>query len=179
MALALIGDPELIFLDEPTTGFDPSARRAAWSVIDGLRSLGKTVVLTTHCMDKAEQLADRIAVIAEGTIVAEGRPQTLGGRDRLAATIRVSPPHGTGVSDLPEALRLLAEPASNGAVAIRTEVPLRHLRDLADWATAAGFDLPDIDVRRPIPLEDCLPRRSPIHGKEEVISRRSATPGAL
>ncbi|MBV8396720.1 MAG: ABC transporter ATP-binding protein, partial [Actinobacteria bacterium] len=78
VALALIGDPELVFLDEPTTGFDPSARRTAWSVIAGLRDLGKTVFLTTHYMDEAENLADRIAVIAAGRIVAEGTPQTLG-----------------------------------------------------------------------------------------------------
>ena len=74
VALALIGDPELIFLDEPTTGFDPSARRTAWHVIEGLRALGKTVFLTTHYMDEAEELADRIAVIAGGRIVAEGTP---------------------------------------------------------------------------------------------------------
>jgi len=82
-ALALIGDPELIFLDEPTTGFDPSARRAAWEVIAGLRTLGKTVFLTTHYMDEAEYLADRIAVLYGGRIVAEGTPRTLGGRDRM------------------------------------------------------------------------------------------------
>ena len=89
VALALIGDPELIFLDEPTTGFDPSARRAAWDVIAGLRALGKTVFLTTHYMDEAEHLADRIAVIAAGRIVAEGTPETLGGRERMAAMITV------------------------------------------------------------------------------------------
>jgi ABC-2 type transport system ATP-binding protein len=150
VALALIGDPELIFLDEPTTGFDPSARRAAWSVIDGLRTLGKTVFLTTHYMEEAEHLADRIAVIADGAIVAEGTPQTLGGRDQLAATIRFTPPDG---AVLPDALRLLVEPTSNGIVAIRTEAPLVHLRALSNWANAAGFDLPDIDVRRPT-LED-------------------------
>jgi ABC-2 type transport system ATP-binding protein len=153
VALALIGDPELIFLDEPTTGFDPSARRAAWGVIDGLRALGKTVFLTTHYMDEAEQLADRIAVIADGAIVTEGTPQTLGGRDRLPATIRFTLPTGVGVPDLPEALRLLIEPSSNGAVAIRTEAPLHHLRDLADWANASGFDIADVDVRKPN-LED-------------------------
>jgi ABC-2 type transport system ATP-binding protein len=153
VALALIGDPELIFLDEPTTGFDPSARRAAWSVIDGLRALGKTVFLTTHYMDEAEQLADRIAVIADGAIVAEGTPQTLGGRDRLAATIRFTLPDGFSVADLPETLRMLIEPTSNGTVAIRTEAPLRHVRDVSDWASAAGVDLPDIDMRRPT-LED-------------------------
>jgi ABC-2 type transport system ATP-binding protein len=150
VALALVGDPELIFLDEPTTGFDPSARRAAWDVIAGLRSLGKTVFLTTHYMDEAEHLADRIAVIAAGRIVADGTPQTLGGRDRLAATIRFTPP---AAARLPEALQLLVEPSSNGVVAIRTESPLRHVREIADWASASGFDLPDLDVRRPT-LED-------------------------
>jgi ABC-2 type transport system ATP-binding protein len=153
VALALIGDPELIFLDEPTTGFDPSARRAAWSVIDGLRELGKTVFLTTHYMDEAEHLADRIAVIADGAIVAEGTPQTLGGRDGLAATIRFTLPNGIAVASLPETLRLLVEPNSNGTVAIRTEATLQHLRDLSDWASAAGIDLPDLEVRKPT-LED-------------------------
>src|SRR5208337_3873236 len=81
VALALVGDPELIFLDEPTTGFDPSARRQAWEVIAGLRTLGKTIFLTTHYMEEAEELADRIAVIAAGLIVAQGAPGTLGGRD--------------------------------------------------------------------------------------------------
>jgi ABC-2 type transport system ATP-binding protein len=150
VALALIGDPELIFLDEPTTGFDPSARRTAWGVIEGLRALGKTVFLTTHFMDEAEQLADRIAVIANGTIVAEGTPRTLGGRDHLAATISFTLPPG---AELPPALRLLVEPTSNGTIVLRSESPLRHVRDLADWAGAAGFDLPDLDVRRPT-LED-------------------------
>jgi ABC-2 type transport system ATP-binding protein len=153
VALALVGDPELIFLDEPTTGFDPSARRTAWTIIDGLRALGKTVFLTTHYMDEAEQLADRIAVIADGAIVAEGTPQTLGGRDRLAATITFTAPQGFGVATLPEPLRLLADPTSNGTIAIRSDSPLTHVRDLADWAAASRFDLPDLDVRRPT-LED-------------------------
>src|SRR5487761_417681 len=94
-ALALIGDPELIFLDDPTTGFDPSARRTAWSVIAGLRALGVTVFLTTHYMDEAEHLADRVAVIAGGRIVAEGTPVTLAGRQHAAAEIRFSLPPGT------------------------------------------------------------------------------------
>jgi len=153
VALALIGDPELIFLDEPTTGFDPSARRTAWNVIDGLRALGKTVFLTTHYMDEAEHLADRIAVIADGAIVAEGTPQTLGGRDRLAATIRFTLPHGTRATTLPRSLQLLVDPSSNGTIAIRTESPLRHMSDLANWANAVGIDLPDVEVLRPT-LED-------------------------
>src|ERR1700729_1776684 len=101
VALALIGDPELIFLDEPTTGFDPSARRAAWDVIAGLRDLGKTVFLTTHYMEEAERLADRVAIIAAGEIVAQGTPQTLGGRQRAASQIVFSLPAGTSAAELP------------------------------------------------------------------------------
>ena len=82
VGLALVGNPELLFLDEPTTGFDPSARHHTWEVIEGLRELGKTVFLTTHYMDEAQALADRVAVIADGRIVAEGTPESLGGRDR-------------------------------------------------------------------------------------------------
>ena len=125
VALALVGDPELIFLDEPTTGFDPSARRAAWGVIDGLRSLGKTVFLTTHYMDEAEHLADRIAVIAGGRIVAEGTPGTLGGRNRMAATIRFTLPAPSTPADLPPELRSLAIDEDGRRVALSTETPAR------------------------------------------------------
>ena len=82
LGLALIGDPELIFLDEPTTGFDPGARRTAWETIRNLRSLGKTILLTTHYLDEAEQLADRVAVLRDGVIVREGSPAELTGGDR-------------------------------------------------------------------------------------------------
>jgi ABC-2 type transport system ATP-binding protein len=153
VALALIGDPELIFLDEPTTGFDPSARRQAWDVVHGLRDLGKTVFLTTHYMDEAENLADRIAVIAQGKIVAEGTPGSLGGRDRMAATIRFTLPDGTSLGELPDGLAKLVDPASDGRVTLRTEAPLAALRDLAEWGLARGLELPDIEVRRPT-LED-------------------------
>ena len=153
VALALIGDPELIFLDEPTTGFDPSARRAAWDVIAGLRALGKTVFLTTHYMDEAEHLADRIGVIVGGEIVAQGTPQTLGGRDRMAAAIRFTLPAGVAAADLPAALRPLAAAGPAGAVTLQSEAPLVHLQALADWALRCGFDLPDLDVHRPT-LED-------------------------
>src|SRR5215470_9516270 len=100
MAVALAGDPDLLFLDEPTTGFDPSARRDAWEVVKSLASLGKTVLLTTHYMDEAQYLADRVAVIAGGRIVATGTPATLGHRDLAEARIRyravngVTPPEG-------------------------------------------------------------------------------------
>ena len=153
VALALIGDPDVVFLDEPTTGFDPSARRAAWEVITGLRDLGKTIFLTTHYMDEAEYLADRIAVIAQGCIVAEGTPKTLGGRDRMTSSIRFTLPADVTAADLPDMLRTLAEPGSDGTTALRTETPLAHVQLLADWALDRGFDLPDLDVRRPT-LED-------------------------
>ena len=87
VGMALVGDPELLFLDEPTTGFDPSARRQAWETIAGLRDLGKTVFLTTHYMDEAQRLADRVAIIAGGRIVAAGTPADLGDRESLPTTI--------------------------------------------------------------------------------------------
>jgi ABC-2 type transport system ATP-binding protein len=152
VALALIGDPELLFLDEPTTGFDPSARRTAWRMIEGLRELGKSVFLTTHYMDEAEELADRIAVIAGGHIVAEGTPGTLGGRNRMAATIRFTLPEGTGADELPAELRVLLA-GENGRVTLTTDTPLVHVHALTEWAIGRGLDLPDLDVRRPT-LED-------------------------
>jgi ABC-2 type transport system ATP-binding protein len=153
VAVALIGDPEIVFLDEPTTGFDPAARRAAWDVIAGLRDLGKTIFLTTHYMDEAEHLADRIAVLAAGRIVAEGSPHTLGGRDRMTASIRFTLPDHLTARDLPAGLGPLAEPGFGGCTVIRSESPLVHVRMLAEWALAEGTDLPDLDIRRPT-LED-------------------------
>jgi ABC-2 type transport system ATP-binding protein len=148
VALGLVGDPELIFLDEPTTGFDPSARRAAWGVIEGLRELGKTVFLTTHYMDEAENLADRIAVIAAGRIVAEGTPQSLGGRAAMAVRISFTLPPGVAVTELP-----LPAVSDNGRAAVESERPLADVGTLAAWANARGIDLPDLDVRKPS-LED-------------------------
>jgi ABC-2 type transport system ATP-binding protein len=165
-ALALIGDPELIFLDEPTTGFDPSARRAAWEVIAGLRALGKTVFLTTHYMDEAEYLADRIAVLAAGRIVAEGTPRTLGGRDRMNTSISFTLPDGLVPRDLPAGLSPLAEPGPAGLTVVHTESPLVHLQMLGTWALGRGFDLPDLDVHRPT-LEDVyLSLTSPATAKD-------------
>ena len=94
VAIALAGDPELLFLDEPTTGFDPSARRNAWEMVKNLVSIGKTVWLTTHFMDEAQYLADRVAVMANGAIVAEGTPESIAGRDRMRTTVRFRPPAG-------------------------------------------------------------------------------------
>jgi ABC-2 type transport system ATP-binding protein len=148
-ALALIGDPELIFLDEPTTGFDPSARRAAWEVVAGLRQLGKTIFLTTHYMDEAEYLADRIAVLSAGRIVARGTPRTLGGRDHMNTTVSFTLPAGLEARDLPDGLRPLAAPGPEGSTVLHSESPLVHLQMLGNWAIGRGFDLPDLDVHRP------------------------------
>jgi ABC-2 type transport system ATP-binding protein len=152
-ALALIGDPELIFLDEPTTGFDPSARRAAWQVVAGLRRLGKTVFLTTHYMDEAEYLADRITVLSSGRIVAEGTPQTLGGRDHMTTAISFTLPDHVHARDLPPGLSPLTEPGPGGSTVLHSQSPLFHLQMLGNWALDCGFDLPDLDVHRPT-LED-------------------------
>jgi ABC-2 type transport system ATP-binding protein len=148
-ALALIGDPELIFLDEPTTGFDPSGRRAAWQVIAGLRQLGKTVFLTTHDLEEAEHLADRIAVLSAGRIVAEGTPQTLGGRDHLTTAISFTLPGHVHARDLPPGLGPLTKPGPGRSTVLHSQTPLAHLQLLGNWALSRGLDLPDLDVHRP------------------------------
>jgi ABC-2 type transport system ATP-binding protein len=153
VGLALIGDPELLFLDEPTTGFDPSARRAAWDMISGLRSLGVTVFLTTHYMDEAEHLADRVAVIAEGRIVAEGTPGTLAGREHAAAEIRFSLPATATAEDLPSEVRDAVTDAKGVQLVLHVSQPLKVLGPLVRWAEENGYDLPNLEVRRPS-LED-------------------------
>src|SRR5206468_893998 len=128
LALALVGDPELLFLDEPTTGFDPAARRAAWETIRSLRALGKTILLTTHYLDEAEQLSDRVAVLREGQIVALGRPAELSG------------------DAPPTEIRFRRE---GEEVVIRTHEPTRVLHELTEQALADGFELEELTVRRP------------------------------
>jgi ABC-2 type transport system ATP-binding protein len=152
VALALIGDPELIFLDEPTTGFDPAARRATWEVIAGLQALGKTIFLTTHYMEEAEYLADRIVVIAAGQIVAEGTPATLGGRQAAAAVITFTLPSKLTGSDLPR-LAGSVEEVTGGQVRLRSENALADAGTLAAWAAERQLELPDFQIRRPS-LED-------------------------
>jgi ABC-2 type transport system ATP-binding protein len=127
LGLALVGDPELIFLDEPTTGFDPAARRTAWETIRSLRELGKTILLTTHYLDEAEQLADRVAVLRDGRIVATGTPADL--TSTPATEIRYR---------------------ENGReVVLRTEEPTRVLAELTARALERGEELLDLEVRRP------------------------------
>jgi ABC-2 type transport system ATP-binding protein len=132
LALALVGDPDLIFLDEPTTGFDPAARRTAWEMIRSLRSLGKTILLTTHYLDEAQQLADRVAVIRSGAIVRLGTPAELIG---AGGPVEIR-------------FRQNGEP-----IVIETDEPTRVLHELTSDALAAGRELEHLEVRRPT-LED-------------------------
>jgi len=132
LGVALVGDPDLVFLDEPTTGFDPAARRAAWEMIRALRSLGKTILLTTHYLDEAEQLADRVAVLREGRIVREGTPADLtGGTEETEIRYR----------------------RDGREVLLRTGEPTRVLNELTAQALAEGRELEGLTVRRPT-LED-------------------------
>ena len=149
LALGLIGDPELLFLDEPTTGFDPSARRQAWGIVKGLCQLGKTILLTTHYMDEAQALADRVIVIARGEIVAQGPPDSLGGGVALDARIRFLLPDGISVADLP----VTVASCSDGAVVIETSEPTKVLHELTGWSLARGHELTGLSVTRPS-LED-------------------------
>jgi ABC-2 type transport system ATP-binding protein len=150
VGIGLAGDPELLFLDEPTTGFDPAARRGAWEVVKNLAGLGKTIFLTTHYMDEAQYLADRVAVIANGRIVAEGPPSSLGGRDTAATAIRFHLP--AGEHELPPDLRPAATVA-NGLVEILSQDPTRTLFELTAWAIQRSIKLDNLEVTRPT-LED-------------------------
>ena len=148
VAMALIGDPELLFLDEPTTGFDPAARREAWEVIASLQQLGKTVFLTTHYMEEAQRLADRVAIVKDGRIVASGPPSELAGARAGVAVIAFTPPDGA----LP-ALSAPPKPGMRGSVEVRTEHLVNDLAILTGWARERGLDLPDLTVTRAT-LED-------------------------
>jgi ABC-2 type transport system ATP-binding protein len=149
LALGLVGDPDLLFLDEPTTGFDPSARRQAWGILDDLTKLGKTILLTTHYMDEAQHLADRIAVIDHGRIVAEGTPETLGGRSDGKSLIRFALPDGVALERVPVSGATQRE----GLVELETENPTRALHQLTGWAVENGVELERLQVSRPS-LED-------------------------
>jgi ABC-2 type transport system ATP-binding protein len=153
VALALVGDPELIFLDEPTTGFDPAARRAAWEVIAGLRDLGKTILLTTHYMEEAERLADRIAVISAGEIVAQGTPQTLGDRQLSGAQIMFPLPPGVSTADLPASVADRVALDAAGRAVLRDARVAADLHALCGWALERGLELDDLEVGRQT-LED-------------------------
>ncbi|HEY2769678.1 MAG TPA: ABC transporter ATP-binding protein [Solirubrobacteraceae bacterium] len=152
LALALVGDPDLIFLDEPTTGFDPAARRAAWSTLRSLRELGKTIFLTTHYMDEAQHLADRVAVMRGGEIIASGRPDELGGRNLRPAEIRFTLPVQWSLGDLPDV------PASRRSiegdrVLVLTSEPVIAAQRVTTWALEHEVELDHFSVSQPT-LED-------------------------
>jgi len=150
MAIALAGDPRVLFLDEPTTGFDPGARRSAWETIKALAGLGKTIFLTSHSMDEVQYLAGRVAIIAAGRVVAEGTPDTLAGREKAAATIRFRLP--SGAAELPAELRRVAKTGADG-LELETMDPTRTMYELTSWAVQAGISLEGLEVARPT-LED-------------------------
>jgi ABC-2 type transport system ATP-binding protein len=148
LALGLIGDPELLYLDEPTTGFDPAARRDAWQLIGELRASGVTILLTTHSMDEAQALADRVVVLSEGVVVADGAPAGLCASDEDVARIAFTLPPGYRTADLP-----LPAAERNGVVFVQTTSPTLALQQLTQWAAERSVVLTGITVERPT-LED-------------------------
>jgi ABC-2 type transport system ATP-binding protein len=150
--VAIVGSPELLFLDEPTTGFDPSARRRSWQLVENLRALGTTILLTTHYMDEAQTLADRVAVISRGRIVAEGPPAMLAGRADGVALVRFRVPDNVEASSLPLPFDFELDVADR-VVSFRTEIPTHALAPLIAWANARGEELTGLTVTRPS-LED-------------------------
>jgi ABC-2 type transport system ATP-binding protein len=152
-ALALAGDPDLIFLDEPTTGFDPEARRRCWTAIENLRSLGKTILLTTHYLDEAERLADRVAILAEGRIQAVGSPRGLAREFRVPTRISFTTPPAVARGELPPPAGFGVNAAGTGLSAAAGD-PSAALRELFDWAACYGIgELEDLAVT-PASLEE-------------------------
>ena len=148
LALGLIGNPELLYLDEPTTGFDPAARHDAWDLVRQLRADGTTILLTTHNMAEAQALADRVVLLNNGTVVAQGPPAGLGGRDPERARISFTLPPGFPIADLP-----VPADRQNGAVVIETAQPAEELHRLTEWARQRNVALSALTVDRPS-LED-------------------------
>jgi ABC-2 type transport system ATP-binding protein len=157
LGLGLIGDPELLFLDEPTTGFDPAARRDAWQLVRSLRDSGTTILLTTHYMEEAQALADRVAVLTDGQVLAQGTLADIGGRAAAQTQIRFALPGGCVAADLPAWARPVAGPAgrpeAGDLVAVAVSEPTRALHDLTTWALDRGLVLDQLTVEPPS-LED-------------------------
>jgi ABC-2 type transport system ATP-binding protein len=163
LALGLVGDPDLLFLDEPTTGFDPSARRKAWELVESLRGLGKTVLLTTHYLDEAEHLADRVAVIVHGRLVAIGAPEEIGASGKAVSVVSFRLPSGVQTADLP---RLDGTIVQNGMdCQLETSHPTRSLHELTSWAISRHLEVPSLSVGRPS-LEDTYLALVAAHGGE-------------
>jgi ABC-2 type transport system ATP-binding protein len=152
VGVGIVGDPELVFLDEPTTGFDPSARRSAWNMIEGLKQLGKTIFLTTHYMDEAQHLADRVIILRQGEIVAQGKPDELGDSLGSASEVRFRLPEGVTADQLRQIVH--EEVAASGSeVSFRTDNAQKALFELTGWAERHHMQLADLEVQRPT-LED-------------------------
>ena len=164
VAVALIGDPELVFLDEPTTGFDPSARRGAWTMIDELRRLGTTVFLTTHYMDEAQELSDRVAILREGTIVAQGPPDRLAAGDGRRTRVTFRQPEGVTRDEIAATVECAIE-VEGETVTIDTAMTQRTLYRLTEWAERSSVDLERLEARRPS-LEEVF-----LHVTEEEPAR--------
>jgi ABC-2 type transport system ATP-binding protein len=150
VGIGLAGDPDLLFLDEPTTGFDPAARRGAWEMVKDLASLGKTIFLTTHYMDEAQALADRVAIIAGGRIIAEGQPGSLVGSTERVTIVRFRLPQESPA--LPAGIKNLATTSAAG-IELRTDDITTLLHELTSWAVERGLSLEGLEVHRPS-LED-------------------------
>jgi ABC-2 type transport system ATP-binding protein len=161
LGLGLIGDPELLFLDEPTTGFDPAARRDAWQLVRSLRDSGTTILLTTHYMEEAQALADRVAVLSDGQVVAQGTLAEIGGRASARTQIRFVLPGGCLAADLPvwarppagAAAEPAADPGPGDVVTVAVAEPTRALHELTSWALHRGLVLDQLTVEPPS-LED-------------------------
>jgi ABC-2 type transport system ATP-binding protein len=151
LALGLVGDPDLLFLDEPTTGFDPSARRQAWDLVNELRDLGKTVLLTTHYMDEAQHLADRVGIVVAGRMAALGTPAELGERFSAQTVVSFRLPEGLDERQLPDLGGPLVSQGQESQV--RTASPTATLHRLTDWALSTGIELQALTVTR-ASLED-------------------------
>lgn len=149
VAFGIVGRPKLLFLDEPTTGFDPSARRGAWDLVRQLRGDGTTIMLTTHYMDEAQALADRIVIVGEGRVVAEGTPDSLGGRDTASVHIRFRLPAGRDPGELPVDVTL----DEHGSCVVDTDDELRVLHLLTGWSLDNDVPLQGLVASRPS-LED-------------------------
>jgi ABC-2 type transport system ATP-binding protein len=173
VGLGIVGRPALLFLDEPTTGLDPEGRRTSWELVRRLSAEGTTVILTTHYMDEAEALADQVAVIAGGRIVAHGPPATLGGRDVGTATIRFQLPEGVALAELP----VPATAVSGRAVELRTENEVDVLYELTRWARERRLRLTGLTVGRHT-LEDVYLQLTGDAGNRPADERAGAEAGA-
>jgi ABC-2 type transport system ATP-binding protein len=151
LALGIVGDPEMLFLDEPTTGFDPSARRKAWDLVDRLRDLGTTILLTTHYLDEAQHLADRVVVIDHGKVIASGTPEALAAESGAATVVSFRLPAGVEAIDLPQVGDDVG--VAGTIVEVRTRAATADVNALTAWAMGRGLELEGLTLARPS-LED-------------------------